>query len=353
MSKIEARDSRASCSSRARRPGPRAPSRSTRASRTSRSTSSSRTRSSRSRPSAQDKTGLPAELTADDVLSIEGLVGNIRSEQEQILAQLIDETPDTEVDEKSDYYFRLGELYAKQQRLLAPEVGRAADQGRQGEEPAAKGKRAQDASNARPKAKDVPAQGGEDLQGPHRQRRVPQLPEDGHGAVLLRVHAAGRQVHEGGARGLRQAAQELPELASTSPRRTSRSPTTTSRQGQLADAESPLQDGPQVPEVVGVLVRDVQDGLDPSQPAALPGGARDVLPGRAGHQERQEAGDAQPRRRRRTSSAPTPRSARPTRRTTRSSASTTSYAFDMLQILADLYLDAGQERQGDLRLPAS
>src|SRR6185503_13009360 len=55
-------------------------------------------------------------LTADAVLSIEGLVGNIRGEQEQILADLISQTPDAEVEEKSDYYFRLGELYAKQQR---------------------------------------------------------------------------------------------------------------------------------------------------------------------------------------------------------------------------------------------
>jgi len=55
-------------------------------------------------------------LSADDVLSIEGLVGNIRGEQEAILAELIQNTPDSEVEEKSDYYFRLGELYAKQQR---------------------------------------------------------------------------------------------------------------------------------------------------------------------------------------------------------------------------------------------
>ncbi|MFT3698951.1 MAG: tetratricopeptide repeat protein [Kofleriaceae bacterium] len=69
-------------------------------------------------PKAQDKSEFKPELTADAVLSIEGLVSNIRNEQEQILAQLIDQTPDTEVDEKSDYYFRLGELYAKQQRLF-------------------------------------------------------------------------------------------------------------------------------------------------------------------------------------------------------------------------------------------
>jgi tetratricopeptide (TPR) repeat protein len=56
------------------------------------------------------------ELNADQVLSIEGLVGEIRGEQEQILQELIQQTPDTEVEEKSDEYFRLGELYAKQQR---------------------------------------------------------------------------------------------------------------------------------------------------------------------------------------------------------------------------------------------
>lgn len=61
------------------------------------------------------KSSQPA-LSADDVLSIEGLVGNIRGEQEQILAQIIANTPDSDVDEKSDAYFRLGELYAKQQR---------------------------------------------------------------------------------------------------------------------------------------------------------------------------------------------------------------------------------------------
>lgn len=63
-----------------------------------------------------DKKELQPTLSADDVLSIEGLVGSIRGEQEQILADLIQQTPDAEVEEKSDYYFRLGELYAKQQR---------------------------------------------------------------------------------------------------------------------------------------------------------------------------------------------------------------------------------------------
>jgi tetratricopeptide (TPR) repeat protein len=57
------------------------------------------------------------DLSADQVLSIEGLVGNIRAEQEAILADLIQNTPDRQVDEKSNYYFMLGELYAKQQRF--------------------------------------------------------------------------------------------------------------------------------------------------------------------------------------------------------------------------------------------
>src|SRR5262249_9832434 len=77
-------------------------------------------------PKPQDKSEFKPELTADTVLSIEGLVSNIRNEQEQILAQLIDQTPDTEVEEKSDYYFRLGELYAKQQRLYRLKSAEAA-----------------------------------------------------------------------------------------------------------------------------------------------------------------------------------------------------------------------------------
>ncbi|MDB4962045.1 MAG: Tetratricopeptide repeat protein [Myxococcales bacterium] len=67
-------------------------------------------------PKAEDKKDVQPSLSADDILSIEGLVGNIRGEQEQILAQIIANTPDSDVEEKSDAYFRLGELYAKQQR---------------------------------------------------------------------------------------------------------------------------------------------------------------------------------------------------------------------------------------------
>src|SRR6185503_1155059 len=93
-------------------------------------------------------------LTADAVLSIEGLVGNIRGEQEQILADLIAQTPDSEVEEKSDYYFRLGELYAKQQRywrLKSVEMTIAADNQKN---PAQKSKAQKDAATAANKAKD-------------------------------------------------------------------------------------------------------------------------------------------------------------------------------------------------------
>src|SRR6188508_2794149 len=49
-------------------------------------------------------------LTSELALSIEGLRGKFQAEQEQILRELIAQTPDREVDEKADLYFRLGEL---------------------------------------------------------------------------------------------------------------------------------------------------------------------------------------------------------------------------------------------------
>jgi hypothetical protein len=68
-------------------------------------------------PKQQSPKEQKPDLSADQVLSIEGLVGTIRAEQEAILADLIQNTPDRQVDEKSNYYFMLGELYAKQQRF--------------------------------------------------------------------------------------------------------------------------------------------------------------------------------------------------------------------------------------------
>jgi TolA-binding protein len=94
------------------------------------------------------------ELTADQVLSIEGLVGEIRGEQEQILAELIATTPDSEINEKPDYYFRLGELFAKQQRywrLKGIEFTIGSDQNKN---PQQKAKLKADADAAQSKAKE-------------------------------------------------------------------------------------------------------------------------------------------------------------------------------------------------------
>src|SRR5262245_7376380 len=113
--------------------------------------------SDRSKPivqKAQDKSEFKPELNADQVLDIEGLVGDIRAEQEKILVDLIAQTPDTEVEEKSDYYFRLGELYAKQQRYWRLKSAEAAIQVDKQKGDAAK-KKAQDAADgAAKKAKD-------------------------------------------------------------------------------------------------------------------------------------------------------------------------------------------------------
>jgi len=77
--------------------------------------------SDRVKPSAP-KTDLPKaapEITADQVLSIEGQVGDIRKEQVQILDDLIEDCKETkcDVDEAADLYFRKAELHAQQQRF--------------------------------------------------------------------------------------------------------------------------------------------------------------------------------------------------------------------------------------------
>lgn len=101
----------------------------------------------------QNKSEFKPELTADAVLSIEGLVSNIRNEQEAILAKLIDSTPDSEVEEKSDYYFRLGELYAKQQRLFRLKSAEAAIAVDKAKTPGDKAKRQQEQKKAEDTAK--------------------------------------------------------------------------------------------------------------------------------------------------------------------------------------------------------
>ena len=93
-------------------------------------------------------------LSADQVLAVEGLVGGIRAEQEQILVNLIQTTPDTEVDEKSDYYFRLGELYAKQQRYWRLQGIQAAIQADQTHNSQQKAKLKADAEQGQGKAKE-------------------------------------------------------------------------------------------------------------------------------------------------------------------------------------------------------
>jgi tetratricopeptide (TPR) repeat protein len=101
----------------------------------------------------QNKSEFKPELTADAVLSIEGLVSNIRNEQEAILAKLIDSTPDSEVEEKSDYYFRLGELYAKQQRLFRLKSAEAAIRVDKAKTPGEKSKLQAEAKKAEDTAK--------------------------------------------------------------------------------------------------------------------------------------------------------------------------------------------------------
>jgi TolA-binding protein len=56
-------------------------------------------------------------VRADAVFSVEWMNRPIRSEQEQVLVELIANTSNSEVEEKADYLFRLSELYSAQQRF--------------------------------------------------------------------------------------------------------------------------------------------------------------------------------------------------------------------------------------------
>jgi len=59
-----------------------------------------------------------APPSGTELLQVEGLLGTIHTEQIAILEEeLIPNTPDSNVDEKADYYFRLGEIYAKLHRF--------------------------------------------------------------------------------------------------------------------------------------------------------------------------------------------------------------------------------------------
>jgi TolA-binding protein len=79
--------------------------------------------SERARPGALRDRAAPQqqarpEVDADVALSLEGLRSTFRDEQEQILLDLIKHTPDRDADDKANYYFMLGELYAKQHRFF-------------------------------------------------------------------------------------------------------------------------------------------------------------------------------------------------------------------------------------------
>lgn len=57
-------------------------------------------------------------LELENFVPVGGLTATPRLEQERILVALIADTPDSEVEEKSDYLFRLGDLYSAQVRGL-------------------------------------------------------------------------------------------------------------------------------------------------------------------------------------------------------------------------------------------
>lgn len=71
--------------------------------------------SDRVRPSAPKDDGKAKgpTVTADEMLSTQGAVGNIRKEQIQLLEELIEDTSDSDANEKADLYFRLAEMHAQ------------------------------------------------------------------------------------------------------------------------------------------------------------------------------------------------------------------------------------------------
>ncbi len=73
--------------------------------------------SDRTRPLvAKDVPVAAPDFSADEVLEIEGAKKEIQDAVIQQLEMLIDDTPDSEVEEKADLLFRLAELHAQQQR---------------------------------------------------------------------------------------------------------------------------------------------------------------------------------------------------------------------------------------------
>ncbi len=81
----------------------------------------------RSAPAAQQApVAAPAGLDLEVYLGVTLTTGPVRAEQEQLIVALIADTPDSEVDEKSDLYFRLAELYAAQQIIWRRKAAEAA-----------------------------------------------------------------------------------------------------------------------------------------------------------------------------------------------------------------------------------
>ena len=73
--------------------------------------------SDRTKPKAPKVEGEKApSVTADEFLEIQGEVGNIRKQQIDLLQNLVDSTPDAEVAEKADLYFRLADAHAQLNR---------------------------------------------------------------------------------------------------------------------------------------------------------------------------------------------------------------------------------------------
>ncbi|HUS29742.1 MAG TPA: tetratricopeptide repeat protein [Kofleriaceae bacterium] len=82
--------------------------------------------SERVKPVAQDKAPPPKPVaTPDSIMDSQLAAVPYREEQVDLLKKLIKSTPDSAADEKADYYFRLGELYASQQRVYRLQSARA------------------------------------------------------------------------------------------------------------------------------------------------------------------------------------------------------------------------------------
>ncbi|MBS1119909.1 MAG: Tetratricopeptide repeat protein [Deltaproteobacteria bacterium] len=71
----------------------------------------------RSRPVARTDQPAGPSTTSTEILNVQGLLGTIHAEQIALLKDLIEHTPDSNADEKADYYFRLGEIYARSHRF--------------------------------------------------------------------------------------------------------------------------------------------------------------------------------------------------------------------------------------------